>query len=175
MKSAMNWSDALKTVKAGIDRRGLYSEYLNSDEWQARRVLALKRAAGRCQLCNAAARLQVHHRTYERVGNEMLEDLTVLCDSCHAAFHGKDKRAATRRSEAGAARRFIPTPQVLDLLGLLDEETRTTKQLRSVFPGKRLTSAISSAKGRRLIARKNRRAAWHLTPAGREALRRATR
>lgn len=69
-------------------RREQYAEYLKSPEWWERRTAAVKRAAGRCQLCNGASHLNVHHRTYERVGCERPEDLTVLCRQCHERFHG---------------------------------------------------------------------------------------
>lgn len=64
-----------------------YSEYLQTSEWQEKRKKALKYALYRCQMCNAAEHLDVHHRTYERRGNEDIEDLTVLCRSCHDHFH----------------------------------------------------------------------------------------
>jgi replicative DNA helicase len=48
---------------------------------------ALSRAGHRCQVCNSPDKLDVHHRTYERVGQEQLDDLTVLCDRCHGLFH----------------------------------------------------------------------------------------
>lgn len=34
-----------------------------------------------------AAELDVHHRTYERLGQEQEYDLTVLCHRCHSLFH----------------------------------------------------------------------------------------
>jgi hypothetical protein len=34
-------------------------------------------------------RLDVHHRTYERVGQEQLRDLIVLCRTCHSRYHDK--------------------------------------------------------------------------------------
>ena len=61
--------------------------YLRSDHWAAVREAALKRAGHRCQVCNAPDRLDVHHRTYERLGNEEPGDVTVLCRRCHAVFH----------------------------------------------------------------------------------------
>jgi len=60
-----------------------YAEYLLSSEWQARRQGALERAGHRCQLCYSKMRLEVHHRTYERLGHELPDDLVVLCDRCH--------------------------------------------------------------------------------------------
>jgi 5-methylcytosine-specific restriction endonuclease McrA len=67
-----------------------YREYLQTPEWQDRRRAALTRADRRCQVCNRSNRaLHVHHRTYERRGAELETDLTVLCDQCHALYHGK--------------------------------------------------------------------------------------
>jgi hypothetical protein len=69
-----------------------YADYLLTPEWQERRQAALDRAGRRCQVCNTPRRLHVHHRTYERRGRELPGDLTVLCDRCHALFHGKEPR-----------------------------------------------------------------------------------
>lgn len=66
-----------------------YAAYLASPQWWEKRQLAVKRAHGRCAICNANGKLNVHHRTYERVGNELPEDLIVLCEDCHALFHKK--------------------------------------------------------------------------------------
>ena len=64
-----------------------YQKYLLSDEWSLKRARAIELAGGRCQLCNSEDPLNVHHRTYERIGDERPEDLTVLCKTCHALHH----------------------------------------------------------------------------------------
>jgi 5-methylcytosine-specific restriction endonuclease McrA len=68
-----------------------YRKYLSTPEWKATRAEALKRAGHRCQTCNTPAtienRLEVHHRTYARRGNELPQDLTVLCQACHILIH----------------------------------------------------------------------------------------
>src|SRR6184192_270343 len=66
-----------------------YPDYLKTPEWQYRRSEALVRVAYRCQICNTPDHLNVHHRDYERRGNERPEDLTVLCGSCHQLYHDK--------------------------------------------------------------------------------------
>jgi hypothetical protein len=66
---------------------GDYGGYLQSAAWQQRRREAIQLAGGRCQVCNSSGALEVHHRTYERVGREVPGDLTVLCRECHARFH----------------------------------------------------------------------------------------
>lgn len=71
-----------------------YLAYLASPEWRARVEAAKRRAGWRCQLCNVDrwfARLDVHHRTYERLGRERDEDLLVLCRHCHDIFHANGK------------------------------------------------------------------------------------
>jgi 5-methylcytosine-specific restriction endonuclease McrA len=72
-----------------------YKQYLQSTAWAHKRQNALTRAYNRCQVCNSQDRLEVHHRTYERLGFEKNEDLTVLCHKCHTAFH-KGGRMPTR-------------------------------------------------------------------------------
>jgi hypothetical protein len=71
-----------------------YSAYLRSPHWTAVRREALNRAGNRCQICNRAELLQVHHRTYERVGAERPADVIVLCDVCHSNHHNKPRRSA---------------------------------------------------------------------------------
>ena len=78
-----------------------YRDYLHSRAWKHKRENAITRARGRCQVCNSADRLNVHHRNYERLGFERNEDLTVLCHTCHAMFHRGGRmpaRTAARRS-----------------------------------------------------------------------------
>ena len=63
-----------------------YLSYLTTDEWKVRRVTAIERAGGACQICNGTKSLQAHHRTYANFGNEHDGDLTVLCNLCHGLF-----------------------------------------------------------------------------------------
>lgn len=63
-----------------------YAEYLQTPEWAKKRGKALRFAGYKCQLCNSKENLNVHHRTYERRGHELMGDLTVLCNDCHTTF-----------------------------------------------------------------------------------------
>ena len=68
-----------------------YEKYLQSESWQ-NKVREVKRRAGyACLLCMSPHRLEVHHRTYDRMGNELLEDLVVLCATCHQRHHGRQR------------------------------------------------------------------------------------
>ena len=64
-----------------------YHAYLRSPEWQALRLRVLKRDGYKCAHCGASKPLDVHHKTYERVGRERMRDLVALCRECHEAEH----------------------------------------------------------------------------------------
>lgn len=64
-----------------------YKEYLLSGEWDNLRKQKLRQVGSSCQICNSKKGLHIHHRTYARIFNERLNDLTVLCGDCHALFH----------------------------------------------------------------------------------------
>jgi 5-methylcytosine-specific restriction endonuclease McrA len=70
-------------------RKMPFADYRMQPEWQARRSATLARAGYRCQTCGENdVRLDVHHNSYERYGEENTFDLIVLCDRCHELFHG---------------------------------------------------------------------------------------
>jgi len=64
-----------------------YYEYLLSDLWGKRRYAALERADFKCELCGEIDSLEVHHKTYERLGNEDPSDLVVMCNGHHWIEH----------------------------------------------------------------------------------------
>lgn len=70
-----------------------YAEYLQTEHWALVRLEALARAGHRCCLCSKRGRLEVHHNTYDHLGDERPEDLAVLCGTCHPGFHGHPPRA----------------------------------------------------------------------------------
>lgn len=72
-----------------VQRRD-YHHYLLSEEWKNKRRDVLAFWEYRCVLCYSDENVQVHHRTYERIGNERFTDLILLCDACHAKFHDKE-------------------------------------------------------------------------------------
>ena len=69
-----------------------YALYLKSPEWKERRMRHLKSVGFRCQVCSHSGQpIDVHHRTYERRGEEYYRDLIALCRSCHELFHNQGK------------------------------------------------------------------------------------
>jgi hypothetical protein len=64
-----------------------YYEYIHSAEWRKKSDSANRRAGYRCQICNSSDKiLDAHHRTYERLGQEQPDDVTVLCRDCHQLY-----------------------------------------------------------------------------------------
>jgi hypothetical protein len=83
--SNCRWADELTQ---GRNRRGTrYYAATHSAYWRDIRGKALAAADHRCQVCYSPDNLHVHHRTYARLGAELLSDLTVLCKVCHDLFH----------------------------------------------------------------------------------------
>ena len=69
-----------------------FNEYYQSRYWRTISKEVKRRADNRCQLCNDDSLLAVHHRCYTHLGMEVfhMNDLTCLCNECHAKHHGKD-------------------------------------------------------------------------------------
>jgi hypothetical protein len=76
-------------MKPGLSRKD-YSAYIRSEAWalkkaQFRRSKLCKR---RCRACGRrGVPLDIHHRTYWRLGQEWLHDLIELCRECHKRGH----------------------------------------------------------------------------------------
>lgn len=64
-----------------------YNTYLLTSAWRARRQAVLTRAGGICEGCLQRQATQVHHTSYEHVGNELLFELVAVCDRCHHVLH----------------------------------------------------------------------------------------
>lgn len=65
-----------------------YHEYIESPAWKAKADERRELDLGMCRVCgiNTGA-LPVHHRTYERLGCEVMIDLMTVCVPCHQAIH----------------------------------------------------------------------------------------
>ena len=66
-----------------------YNSYLESDEWREKRKFVLERDGYQCQGCLKEDATQVHHLSYKNVGEELMYQLTSLCDFCHEKAHKK--------------------------------------------------------------------------------------
>lgn len=64
-----------------------YLEYLKSPEWDTVRQACFTRDGRACVICSRTDALRCHHRTYVRLGSEMLADVSTLCNACHMHAH----------------------------------------------------------------------------------------
>lgn len=77
-------------LKRYINKIG-YKTYLQTPWWKITAKYK-KSKIKKCQLCGSTKNLNVHHSNYSILGNEFnnLDELTVLCQSCHYKFHKGD-------------------------------------------------------------------------------------
>lgn len=99
-----------------------YYSYIGSVRWRNNpaRLAALEASGFRCWLCNASqdeARIEVHHRTYERLGCERADDLIALCSDCH---HGVTDMLRRRRYVLRRPRFADVVPAIQDASPLFD-------------------------------------------------------
>ncbi|MEH2346947.1 MAG: replicative DNA helicase [Nostoc sp.] len=111
-----------------------YYEYIDSLDWQEVRKLALQRSGRKCQICGAVNDLDVHHNSYDNLGNERehLEDLVVLCSEHHQLYHdslAEVERLADQRLEER-------------LLGALLQQNPAFIKSLSDFPADIFTSSL---------------------------------
>lgn len=67
-----------------------YNRYLKSKKWADFRNKIKQERGNKCEKCNRKnVVLQGHHLTYERVFNELPEDIQILCKKCHEKVHKK--------------------------------------------------------------------------------------
>lgn len=66
-----------------------YRAYLHSKEWKAKRQQLFKERGKKCEICGDTNQLEIHHITYDRLYNELSEDLLIVCNPCHSNLHKK--------------------------------------------------------------------------------------
>ncbi len=79
-------------IKRRLKEMGLqtYIDFQRSTGWKkTRRRLVGKESIGICRGCLKPGRVELHHLTYERLGNELDSDLLPLCRKCHGLLHKK--------------------------------------------------------------------------------------
>ena len=78
--------------RIAIRARMTYAEYIVSGLWAERRAARLEKDGGRCQGCGSSENLHVHHKTYERLGSELPDDIVTVCEVCHGFIHAEQRR-----------------------------------------------------------------------------------
>jgi len=90
--------------RAGLSTREMYNEYMRSDAWDARRDRIMRKRGPACEHCGWNGVVQLHHLTYERLYEELDEDLELLCISCHEAADERRKYEKAFRTWARKVR-----------------------------------------------------------------------
>jgi 5-methylcytosine-specific restriction endonuclease McrA len=102
---AAEWREVfLRCKDSDKSRRAwLYNAYIGSDAWNRKKVERRAIDRDKCQGCIRVDRLEVHHKTYERIGDENVEtDLVTLCERCHGELHGRKAEEIFPRDDAAA-------------------------------------------------------------------------
>lgn len=62
-----------------------YKDYLESKHWKEFRKNFPKER--KCISCGSTVNLHLHHHTYAHIGNEQVNELDWLCETCHRLIH----------------------------------------------------------------------------------------
>lgn len=81
----------IKLKQLGFDN---YQQYLQTDHWKSIRSKYYRSKLPIrvenvivCNVCKKQKRLNLHHKTYKRLGQEKLHDFILLCKDCHNLTH----------------------------------------------------------------------------------------
>ncbi len=108
------------------------SVYLSSPHWLDLRIRAKAKYGNRCR-CGAGG-CDVHHINYRNIFDVTVEDLMVLCRSCHKAEHGNEKIKRNKPKKQAKLKQSI----LASLPG----------NIRAIVEGKLKESPPSSMKGK---------------------------
>ncbi len=92
---ASGWKHLIKYLQ---ENNISYREYLQSEHWQElkARFRQSKLCKHRCYVCGGAEHINIHHKSYKRIGRERLNDLIELCQDCHYLTHELDKKRTSQ-------------------------------------------------------------------------------
>jgi hypothetical protein len=105
------------TAPSSIVWQQRYFERVRSPEWRGLKAHLMRYRGNRCERCGDYVPLELHHKSYDRLGNERASDLELVCRACHqeadrerAAEGERRKREAIRVTAINtyATKRFGP-------------------------------------------------------------------
>lgn len=72
-----------------------YNTYMLTEHWKVLRERIAYNKNYKCDICGKHVKMcfQVHHKTYKHVGNELDNELSLLCIECHENLHTERKLA----------------------------------------------------------------------------------
>jgi len=69
-----------------------YKKYLNTNHWKDVKIrYRASKSIQVCYICGTDEKINLHHKSYKRIGAEKLNDLLPLCSKCHMLVHTKLK------------------------------------------------------------------------------------
>ena len=76
-------------LKNNLESMGFssYDEFLKSEWWVMKREAIFEAKGKKCEICGSKYGIEIHHKTYEHLGNEPLKDIMVVCHACHLKLH----------------------------------------------------------------------------------------
>jgi hypothetical protein len=126
---------------------GTYEAYMQSAWWRGNRNSALKRAGFKCQRCGSKNGLEVHHKTYERMGNEWDADLEALCRDCHSKHHVEE--ASVQRVYLAIVSECLKAERFTCLSDLLEAAKASCAQKHIPYDDRRIWQAVRMADANR--------------------------
>ena len=90
-------SSKAKKIKPRFGGFDSYRDYLASPIWKATKTRWMASEACQGLICHANGcssmyGLDLHHKTYARLGREFTADLVLVCRSCHEKIHVLERR-----------------------------------------------------------------------------------
>lgn len=119
-----------------------YEKYLLTSWWRVRRNRALKDGGYKCVACGCRRDLQVHHLSYDRLGDEQPEDLEIRCRGCHLGEHAAEVQSYVRHY-ARVLSDVLDGGPADDLTGVVEETKARIAKLGIPYRPNEFNAAVS--------------------------------
>lgn len=129
--------------------KDFYHSYITSSKWFQVRNKVFKLQGKQCKKCESKKKLHVHHKTYERLGNESIEtDLVVLCKKCHDTYHTIHKHTSIETTDCFILDKKLKTISNTKKKVLLCKEKKKKKLSKKEM--KKAIQFVASVKNKRV-------------------------
>lgn len=90
-----------------------YKDYLQSELWSSIRRKVLRKASGKCSMCEGRAN-QVHHRKYTKknLSGDSMDGLLASCEECHELLHKNAGEFVSYQESKKRAKIFVKSKEV---------------------------------------------------------------
>lgn len=91
-----------------------YNDYLSSKHWKGiKERYWNSKLPKNCYVCHTKENLNLHHKTYKRIGRENLLDLVYLCKEHHHQLHKEYKDMNIRKAGKRLKRKYAKTHKTI--------------------------------------------------------------